>query len=59
MDICVDVGFILHLMKKLFFEKHLDPKRGDEIADYMTKCQIDGIFEGAEDVYFTSKSFKI
>ena len=48
-------GIYFTFDEEIIFEKHLDPKRGDEIADYMTKCQIDGIFEGAEDVYFTSR----
>ena len=48
-------GIYFTFDEEIIFEKHLDPERGDEIADYMTKCQIDGIFEGAEDVYFTSR----
>jgi hydroxymethylpyrimidine pyrophosphatase-like HAD family hydrolase len=48
-------GIYFTFDEEVIFEKHLDPERGDEIADYMTKCQIDGIFEGAEDVYFTSR----
>ena len=48
-------GIYFTFDEEIIFEKHLDPARGDEIADYMTKCQIDGIFEGAEDVYFTSR----
>ena len=48
-------GIYFTFDEEVIFERHLDPKRGDEIADYMAKCQIDGIFEGAEDVYFTSR----
>lgn len=36
-------GIYFTFDEEIIFEKHLDPERGDEIADYMTKCQIDGI----------------
>ena len=36
-------GIYFTFDEEVIFEKHLDPERGDEIADYMTKCQIDGI----------------
>lgn len=48
-------GIYFTFDEKVIFEKHMDPVRGDEIADFMEKCRIDGIFEGAEDVYFTSR----
>ena len=34
-------GIYFTFDEEIIFEKHLDPERGDEIADYMTKCQID------------------
>ena len=37
-------GIYFTFDEEVIFEKHLDPERGDEIADYMTKCQIDALF---------------
>lgn len=48
-------GIYLTYHDRVLFETHLSMERADEIAREVYACGLDGIFEGADDIYFPSE----
>ena len=40
---------------EVVLESHIEEKRGEEIVRKMKECRLDGILEGTEDIYFSSR----
>lgn len=49
-------GTYLTYKGEVLFRKSLSKERGDRFLDLMEDCGIDGICEGAEEIYFPAKS---
>ena len=41
--------------EEIFFEKHLDGKAADAIVKKAQECRVDALYEGKDDVYFSSR----
>lgn len=41
--------------EEIFFEKHLDKEAADAVAKKARECGIEALYEGKEDVYFSSR----
>ncbi|MDY5846655.1 MAG: Cof-type HAD-IIB family hydrolase [Bariatricus sp.] len=46
-------GIYLTYNNEVFYEKHLPVEKANAIAKMAKTCQIDGVFEGSDDVYFS------
>lgn len=41
--------------EEIFFERHLDSKDADKIVKRAQECRIDAVYEGKDDIYFSSR----
>lgn len=48
-------GTYLLYKDRVLLENHIPKDRGTEIIDCIKKCNVEGLFEGTEDVYFSNR----